>query len=685
MGIYDSIRDNYNSECDITARRNIQDIVRSYHHFWDPFSELIQNSVDAINRRYRILNDPYFYLYDIYREKNDLPNDPNYTGKILIEVWPSEKRLKVSDNGTGIQNERICKLMCPDCSDKRKGQEYGYKGKGLTFASFITKRFCIMTKFFLSMDTYHFEVNDLYHWLQDDSGAADFPIYPMSEPAITDKSISDYNTSVELELEGDYSFVSDDNPTLDNVFSMFLSERAIDCFSTLLRTKTALGNTRSLFGKNPIVPINAVLKVYDDAGSVSYDKPLDYRFFHPKDVDLYASMSFEFNNYVNNLTNGSERFSCLYFSTSEPKAIGERRPIMTNFHVIMISATNLSTLNEYLGFGDYDYYEPISHAGLRPGIYLSIDGMPTGIRIDDWSKRGAELKKYYVIADCELSISNELDAGRKGISEGRAKLISDAAYELIETYRATSNIDNITPIGNTFHTYSKYLQYSGDASDTDDFENKIRYAQEQSQSDRDNLSAVYSYLLSHTSLLHTPTNEEEVRALFHELLSKNIIKGYKTIYAAANRADYDEAFKYDINLNDSILEDGDPIGIPRVVQFNNGRNNNSISLDTDYRKMGLSHSDALCVEFKYHASDLIREIRTNPTSSKDPNRIDILIAWDIDGDTIRRISPSCGISPIVPDRKYLHSTTHRLIISTPDVNTSVFVISLIDILRALTT
>ena len=100
----------FNSESEIKTR--IQDILRSYRNPWDTFSELIQNSVDAINRRFRIMNDPDFYLYE------ELENiDTEYMGKIYIEVFPYSRTIRISDNGTGIEDTKILSMLLPEGTD----------------------------------------------------------------------------------------------------------------------------------------------------------------------------------------------------------------------------------------------------------------------------------------------------------------------------------------------------------------------------------------------------------------------------------------------------------------------------------------------------------------------------------------------------------------------------------------
>ena len=149
MGLIETAIDITNNRIENDLKNRIQDILRSYRNFWDPFGELLQNSVDAINRRYKIYNDESFYLYNKFDHIDiNTEEKQEYRGKILIEIWPNESRLVVSDNGVGIEKEKIEKIVLPEGTDKKKGREYGYKGKGLTYVAFISDEFDIKTKFF---------------------------------------------------------------------------------------------------------------------------------------------------------------------------------------------------------------------------------------------------------------------------------------------------------------------------------------------------------------------------------------------------------------------------------------------------------------------------------------------------------------------------------------------------------
>jgi hypothetical protein len=134
------------------VKGQIEEVVRAYRHSWDIYSELLQNSVDAINRRFRILNDPDFYLYDRYRADNELQPDEAYKGRIHISVHIPNRTIEIYDNGAGIRHDKIEEFLLPKGGDKIVTQEYGFKGYGLTFVAFISDEFlCEACLFMLKM------------------------------------------------------------------------------------------------------------------------------------------------------------------------------------------------------------------------------------------------------------------------------------------------------------------------------------------------------------------------------------------------------------------------------------------------------------------------------------------------------------------------------------------------------
>ena len=159
--------------------------------------------MDSINRKYRILNDPSFYLYDEYRDRyEDISADETYTGEIKIIVDVENLEIVIKDNGIGIKRSDLESCLLPEHTDKEIGSEYGFKGYGLTFAAFISSYISIKSKYFAddSFGTNKIELEGLLDWLVDSSGDTDFPAEPVPDATEADTQLEEYNTSIKLQL-----------------------------------------------------------------------------------------------------------------------------------------------------------------------------------------------------------------------------------------------------------------------------------------------------------------------------------------------------------------------------------------------------------------------------------------------------------------------------------------------------
>lgn len=103
-------------------RKSIRGIDDSYNNFWDIIAELVQNSVDAINKT---------------TEKK---------GSIKIIINSPKKSIQVIDTGIGIEKDKIPILLTPFSTDKEEDKEtIGEKGVGLKFVLFESDNFIMKT------------------------------------------------------------------------------------------------------------------------------------------------------------------------------------------------------------------------------------------------------------------------------------------------------------------------------------------------------------------------------------------------------------------------------------------------------------------------------------------------------------------------------------------------------------
>jgi hypothetical protein len=571
-------------------KKRIQEVVRSYRNSWDPYSELVQNSVDAINRRFRILNDPDFHLYEQYREEmGDLESDPSYRGRLHLDINAQDKTITICDNGVGMMKQDIENFLLPEGTDKQVGQEYGFKGYGLTYAAFISDHADIISGHFLESDSDgRISLKGLFEWLCDENEDVEFPDGPIPDVTDADVLSDDWSTKIHIQLAEEYSNHFPSVSACDHTLDYARSNEYLDGLEYMLRTHTAIGNTRPLFNKAPIVPIDVTADVTFPDGSTEEGIEIPYQYYHPKDHDQISFLSFGFKEYFDEYKKPTfdKDFRALYHAVKD-EVVGSRSPIQCDFALTAIASSRLSDIESSMGLDEIES----SDIGISYGVHLAIDGMPLGLRVDNWDAKGGNIKRYHIVVNAELDVSNQLDSGRKGISRYYGRLISDKALELI----GSESVDGSQP----FASYaSRHLDHGRGRPrgglPPQDFQAKISDTRDVGSEQSDELKTAISSI---SNLIYCPTDEQEVVALFYQLLTHEIIKGYKVVYHAGPGVVYDAAYEYEIECDSENVYPNDQIGIGRV-------------LVEDLRSAGLStykHSDhysrttylpELCVEIQ---------------------------------------------------------------------------------------
>jgi len=311
------------------------------------------------------------------------------------------------------------------------------------------------------------------------------------------------------------------------------------------------------------------------------------------------------------------------------------------------------------------------------GVHLAIDGMPTGVRIDQWDKGGAYLKRYFVVVDAALDISNQLDPGRKGISRYYASQISDRAQDLLSNARIGDS--------DSFSRYAvRYLDHGhGGRQPIDlpeEFQARVTTAREQGSEQESHFPALLSLLRAHSSLEYFPSDEQGVIALFFELLNQRVLKGYRAVYLAGSRAVYDAALEYSLECTSENVHPTDPLGAGQAFVDQLRRGTGRLRYEHRNHYAGLSALPELCVDFKRTIGDFLDEVIVKSSkSSKDPNMLNMLVAWD---DIVPNYIDSAAYQLIAVDDRYrrYHGTTHRLRL-TREYNTEISCIVLRAVLQ----
>lgn len=134
-------------------KREIKNILKSYVSNYDPFSELLQNALDAVERR--------------------MQSGSSFDPKIWVRVDLQENSLEVVDNGCGFEAEEFRTFLAPSISFKAGGKTRGNKGVGVTYIAYGFNELLIRTK--NSSYSYQGAIRRGREWIEDSEGTVPRP------------------------------------------------------------------------------------------------------------------------------------------------------------------------------------------------------------------------------------------------------------------------------------------------------------------------------------------------------------------------------------------------------------------------------------------------------------------------------------------------------------------------------
>lgn len=107
-------------------KRDIVNILRSYTGTLDVLNEAIQNALDAVELKSRA--------------------EASYTPRITIEIDTEKSHIRIIDNGIGMTSEQIKYFLRPSYSFKVDQRLRGHKGVGATFLAYGYTAFVVQTR-----------------------------------------------------------------------------------------------------------------------------------------------------------------------------------------------------------------------------------------------------------------------------------------------------------------------------------------------------------------------------------------------------------------------------------------------------------------------------------------------------------------------------------------------------------
>ncbi len=377
-----------------SIRKSIKGIDDSYNNFWDILAELIQNSVDAINKKY---------------EKR---------GKIDIEINSLQKSIKIRDDGVGIEKEKIPILLSPFSTDKENDLgSIGEKGVGLKFVIFQSNDFKMKTSTLNSQEISEVNIPGAKMWKEGDS-----------------------TENFCLELESRTENFQGTEIVIKGVENDKLFDLNFNSLKFIIRTKTAIGNVLSIFEENN--DIRVYLKYTDRSGRINQEE-LPYKYWLPTE-NIKKSDKCDLDDFKAWL-NESDRSDSEKRNKLKNKIIVKQGEISHNdYRNIKYWAcfvpkrkiwNDISIMDGLLTEEMIENEEIMQDKVFsihQAGIYTSVKGMPTGISIEhpNTGYAGYWANLFIIFEDRLL----KFDIGRKSINGSTKNIYKERSKDIFSEY-----------------------------------------------------------------------------------------------------------------------------------------------------------------------------------------------------------------------------------------------------------
>lgn len=607
-----SVKYNGNEEVVIQSlKREISNILNSYVGWYDPFCEMIQNSLDAIDKR---------------------KAGENFEAQIHILINLKDNMISVTDNGIGFKEAEYLKFLAPNFSFKPDGMARGHKGVGTTYLAYGFNYIQIATK------TPDFSVvgvmKDARQWLED-------PL-PASNPYVvvdSDNAVDDFFETID---RGTSMTVKCDSSSYPKDLSWIGLVNA-DSWMKVLRVQTGLGQIKNYS------EVKVTVDVIDKQGnkttaSVDTPKYLCLKEFSDKVKtvdDINAKMDELYKrsgpNYkmpakYSNLEGVYGNWDCETLLS---------KINFTDSEIELVKLYNVSVIFSYVySLSVWDKID--NNIGIRKGshvlyggIQLAANNMPQGelIQIPLTKNIGRQKQANIVVHFDNCSA----DLGRKGFKKEITDLGKEISRKLMD--------------GPLMKVRFCFKANSGAAPDLRRETILAEWKAEMSKHEQD-----YPLVLENPnffdpvkkiSITSVPTREQDVIALFNQLIAGGVIRGIK-IMSTNERMTYDSLYKI-IITNKSNLQlfnkETNPLGISEDV------------FDEMLEDREEFVSEPKVLEYKYSLDGLIEDIESGIKNTSD---INLVVAWEAG----ERYKDNFYVESLLIDgneimRQY-HGITHRL-------------------------
>jgi hypothetical protein len=561
-------------------KREIKNILKSYVGMYDSFSELIQNAMDAVDRR--ALNE-----------------EEGYKRKLWLAIDLSDNSFSITDNGVGFNEKEFESFLAPNISFKNGGSTRGNKGVGATYIGYGFDYLQFGTK----GNGHEFvgEMKNGRDWVEDYKGIVTRPVVNSSSSENVAFNKVTRGSTFKIKFGGEHTRPKD---------LSWYSATTPEQWLYLLLIKTPLGSIPYLNDDSEAIQFE--LEVIDKNGVLNSlpDNSARYMFPH---TEINASVNLkDIIKLQEKLISQGKDASAIpakylksngiyeFFDTNEllslRKIDDDFENLLNKYSVEAYAYFTYSTsvwdqLNDSLARLRKGYRV------LKGGLQLANNNMPQGdlISIPLTSNIGYQNQCHIIVHFKDA----DPDLGRKGFQP-----------ELKEAAEKIS-----VAIVNRFKKWKRLLR--SDSGVKPDITKEIELhewvkAQETHETKHPLVLTNKNFFapINEISITSEPQSEQDVIVLFNPLIAGGVIRGINLL-ATSQVKQYDGVYKYVVK---------EPFGNHKFDKENNPLGVNELHFKAEHV------SPPKILEYKYNLDALFHEFESEYKNEKD---IHLAIAWEM--------------------------------------------------------
>lgn len=595
-------------------KREISNILSSYVGWYDPFSELIQNALDSVEARVLI--------------ERSAGTEMNYQPQVRVLIDLDANALTVSDNGIGLDKEKFEQFLAPNFSFK-SGTTRGHKGVGATFVAYGFNYMRISTKVpgFQASG----RIVNARDWLKNSGIGANPKVEPDDSPG-SDTAFESFDRGVSVTVR----FDANTHPRkLD-----WLQATTADVWHRILRVKTAIGSIK----KDDQVSIYISVK----SGGTSTEhrsQGTSYLWLHELPCksatvrELESTSMALFQRYgagrampdrYRNLDFIFDTWTYVELENLVGSALDEEEKAVLRTHTPTVSVEYGYTAKLWTIFNESLKIRS-NYRVLMAGIQLSANNMPQGetIIIPLIRNIGRQNQIHFLIHFNDYSP----DLGRKGFNRELTDFAKTVARAITESH--LSKLRHLLK-ANTGVAPDLVRELAID-------EWKAEMLSHEASKPLDLTNKHFFKPTERVSISSAPTREQDVIALFHQLVAGGVVRGI-TVMSTNERFTYDGLYKVAFDLDPSLYvydSANNPLGVPQST--------------ADQLKGRVTAPRIL--EYKFSLDGLIEDMDSHEKNIKD---IDLCIVWETGTSYHERYGITSLLVPENADQRQYHGITHVL-------------------------